>query len=522
MTRSADKLATTRRDALKGGVCAASLAALGTRAVVPVAMSCQATNAFGDGSGTATISYAPSTTANAPVVINTAFNLVTSGSGWVAGGVVGTMTAIGGSTSWSITAGNTSEYFAISNTGMITVTAAGVSGLGGQSGILSFTCQATTANGGGTGLAIISYDPESTTAPQVNIATFSLITAGASWFAGTPVGQMTPLNLPASWSITAGNASGYYAIDNSGNITVTAAGISALGNQTGTSTLICQATNAAGKQRNTVRITYGPTQFPTVATTGVPAGTTLTPSGSLTLSTAGQTISGLDITGSVLISASNVTMQNCRIYTPDVNATYGIQISDAFTGIVIKNCTIIGNGPGDKSKTNFYGIQSFYDSQVMIDGCNISYCGHDMVLSGGRITVQNCYCHSAIGNGDIHYEHIYYGGSSFPDTSILIQNNHFNNQNGWTAVVFMQSDFATITNVMVQNNLLAGGGYTVYVHVSKNLITNVGITGNAMVRGQYGYVYQPNAATTWSGNYDWISGRTVTSTGSVGATVPNR
>src|SRR5690349_3404320 len=119
--RSADKLATTRRDALKGGVGAAALAALGRRAVVPAAMSCQATNVYGDGSGTATISCAPAAAANAPVVVSITFYLTTSGGGWVAGGVVGTIPVIGAPTSWSIASGNASGYYAIDNSGNITV-----------------------------------------------------------------------------------------------------------------------------------------------------------------------------------------------------------------------------------------------------------------------------------------------------------------------------------------------------------------------------------------------------------------
>ena len=46
---------------------------------------------------------------------------------------------------------------------------------------------------------------------------------------------------------------------------------------------------------------------------GVPAGTTLTPSGGLTISTAGTVINGRDITGQVVVNAPNVTIRNSRI-----------------------------------------------------------------------------------------------------------------------------------------------------------------------------------------------------------------
>jgi hypothetical protein len=58
--------------------------------------------------------------------------------------------------------------------------------------------------------------------------------------AGEAVGTMTATNSPTAWSITAGDPSHYYAIDNSGNITITSAGAAAL--MAGTTVLTVQAT----------------------------------------------------------------------------------------------------------------------------------------------------------------------------------------------------------------------------------------------------------------------------------------
>lgn len=96
-----------------------------------------------------------------PVVLNQTFSLSDTGSSWVAGKVVGTMTASRSPTSWAITAGNSAGYFAISNAGVITVTSAGVTGLAGTTGTTSLTVQATNANGSGTGTATINRAPES-------------------------------------------------------------------------------------------------------------------------------------------------------------------------------------------------------------------------------------------------------------------------------------------------------------------------------------------------------------------------
>ena len=52
--------------------------------------------------------------------------------------------------------------------------------------------------------------------------------------------------------------------------------------------------------------------YPDAGCTGVPAGTVLTPSGGLTITTAGTVIDGRDITGQVVVNAPNVTIRNTR------------------------------------------------------------------------------------------------------------------------------------------------------------------------------------------------------------------
>ena len=49
-----------------------------------------------------------------------------------------------------------------------------------------------------------------------------------------------------------------------------------------------------------------------IGNVGVPAGTTLTPSGSITVSTPGNVISGLNVTGEIDVNANNVTIRNTR------------------------------------------------------------------------------------------------------------------------------------------------------------------------------------------------------------------
>jgi hypothetical protein len=107
--------------------------------------------------------------------------------------------------------------------------------------------------------------------PAVNSNTFSLDT-GATLPTGFVVGTMTATNNPTSWLITAG--AGYFAIDNSGVITLTAAGAINLANQTGTAILTVQASNSGGSGSGMAWINYQPAPF---VAPSVPTGLTVTP-----------------------------------------------------------------------------------------------------------------------------------------------------------------------------------------------------------------------------------------------------
>ena len=72
--------------------------------------------------------------------------------------------------------------------------------------------------------------------------------------------------------------------------------------------------------------------FPDAATTGVPAGVILTPSGGLIINTSGVVIEGLDIQGMVTINADNVTLKNCKITS---GSWAVVNITSGSTGVVI-------------------------------------------------------------------------------------------------------------------------------------------------------------------------------------------
>ncbi|MCK1679541.1 cadherin repeat domain-containing protein [Bradyrhizobium sp. 147] len=180
-----------------------------------------------------------------PVITSTSFTLGTN-PGFDA--LIGHVDATNNPTSYAITAGNPSGFFALYPSGNMRT------GLSAAPPDNIYNLTVTASNSFGTS------PPKAITvtvgaAPVVGNSTFNLSIPAA---AGTAVGTMSASGgTPTSWAITAGNSSGYFAIDNSGLITVTSAGASGLTAQT--YNLTVRATNALGSNTGTVSV---------VATTG--------------------------------------------------------------------------------------------------------------------------------------------------------------------------------------------------------------------------------------------------------------
>src|ERR1700754_4603683 len=69
--------------------------------------------------------------------------------------------------------------------------------------------------------------------------------------------------------------------------------------------------------------------YPDATNTGVPAGTSLTPSSSRTITTNGTVINGLEITGTVTVAADNVTIKNSKITaTRGGSGTYAVILNN--------------------------------------------------------------------------------------------------------------------------------------------------------------------------------------------------
>jgi len=216
------------------------------------------------------------------------------------------------------------------------------------------------------------------------------------------------------------------------------------------------------------------TFWPDATNTGVPAGTTLTKSGQLVINTAGAVISGLDISGGVIINAPNVTLENCKISS---SGFYVVQINAL--GATVQNCTIDGLGGGGEGIS---GAGTFIANNITgcVDGINV--CADNTVI-------ENNYIHGMSGPSSAHFDTIQADGNF---SNILIQHNTLVNEQTQTSVIMLDNYWGSISNVTINDNLLVGGGYTTYINEMAQgqpgggTVTNVTYTNNHIGSGYYG------------------------------------
>jgi hypothetical protein len=231
------------------------------------------------------------------------------------------------------------------------------------------------------------------------------------------------------------------------------------------------------------------TGFPDATNTGVSAGVDLTPyNGDLVINTPGAVISGLDIQGTVFIEAPNVTLEDCQI----TSASYWVvEITGGNDGVTVQNCTINGVGTGEGS-SGIEGTGTFLNN-------NIYNVENGITLDGGDTLIQGNYIHDLLASGSPHYDGIQIDGDV---SNVTISGNTVINPWTQTSAVMIDNYFGPISNIFVDNNLLVGGGYTIYVDAQFNNspVSDVWITNNHMGPGYWGITDFNRTSPVYEGN----------------------
>ena len=233
----------------------------------------------------------------------------------------------------------------------------------------------------------------------------------------------------------------------------------------------------------------------------MPAGTKLTSqSGEVSVTKAGTTVKDLAVTA-IAVDANNTTLEDDEVTASAGSGNRGIYVAPGVTGTVIDHVTCHGAGKGTQ-----YCIFN-KDSSTKIEYSYLYNCGE--CLNGPGTITNSFFDVTAVISGE-HYEDIYYGGG---EGSLIVNHDTMLNPQGQTATVFASTDFGNQTTLTITNNLLAGGGYTLYGGTScttggcGSVKGPVTVTGNRFSNkyypesGYYGVgAYFDDSATTWSGN----------------------
>jgi hypothetical protein len=236
-------------------------------------------------------------------------------------------------------------------------------------------------------------------------------------------------------------------------------------------------------------------KWPDETNTGVPAGTALKPSGNLTISVPGTVVTNLEIAGSVEINAPGVRLMNSRVRNAGFDV---VRIKPGASGVVIQDCEIDGVGTGNDGSNGIHGSGTFLRN-------NIKNVENGITLDGGA-TIKDNYIHDLRASGAPHYDGIQIDGGI---SDVTISHNTVINPHGQTSAIMIDNYFGPIANILVENNRLVGGGYTVYSdgQFRDAPISGVAFVNNRLVKGYWGYHSFVKNAPVWRGNVNDATGR---------------
>lgn len=194
----------------------------------------------------------------------------------------------------------------------------------------------------------------------------------------------------------------------------------------------------------------GGSSFPDATNTGVPAGTTLTPSGGFTTTANGQVIDALHVSGGRIdVIHDNVLIKRCKFTSPGGDAIVQNTQDYGATGMVIEDCEFDGTG-------NTGGQSAVAFGSLTMRRCNIHDYGEGLSANGDCLIEDN-YMHDfgnfiAVG---AHQDGIQ---AEFGSNITIRHNTILQNVDGANAAVSISLE--QHAGIVIENNLMAGASFT--------------------------------------------------------------
>jgi hypothetical protein len=221
--------------------------------------------------------------------------------------------------------------------------------------------------------------------------------------------------------------------------------------------------------------------------TGVPSGTQLTPSGSVTADQDGQVIENLDITGAITVLANNVTIRSVRITSGDY---YPIRYFDNNnTGLVVEDSEIAGTS-GDV--TSGLSFANYTARRLNIHGSADGFKADENVL------IEDSWIHDLSNLPGEHND----GVQSTGGNHVTIRHNAISGASNACVQTGDEGGVPT-ENLTIDCNWLSGGGWTLNIRgTPPSAPRGTQITSNRFSDAGYGPWTLDDPAPVVTGNVD--------------------
>jgi hypothetical protein len=193
--------------------------------------------------------------------------------------------------------------------------------------------------------------------------------------------------------------------------------------------------------------------FPDRTNTGVRPGHRLKAvEGGVVLSKPGQVLQDRIVHGSIIVTAPNVVIRDVRLVMTD--ASYGIRSfgwEHDTRGLRIEHVEIDLNGFDNAAGIAF---DNFVAKRVWFHGgLDCAHVGHD-------VTIEDSFCDlpKLARNSSAHAD----GFQSDGGGRYVFRHNTIRNPNAQTSAILLSTNTGPIRDVVIEKNLMSGGGYTVY------------------------------------------------------------
>jgi hypothetical protein len=188
-------------------------------------------------------------------------------------------------------------------------------------------------------------------------------------------------------------------------------------------------------------------QYPSASCTGVPVGTKLTVvNGDISVTAANTIIDSKEIHGCVSVHAPGVIIRKSKVFC---SGSYVIYSHTDYSGTRL----LIEDSEIDCRETNGTAIG---DTNITVRRINIHGCENGFDVDGA-LTVEDSYIHDLFTGNDAHTD-----GLQITDVGhdIVIRHNAILANGDTTSAIISPS--TDISNILIQDNLMAGGAYTLY------------------------------------------------------------